>query len=57
MYTLVKLFTIKTRNMGQNIKAWENAEDPGQTASLRVGTLATISARLWLQRFYHNTHN
>ena len=28
MHTVVKLFKVLTRNMGQNIKTWENTVDP-----------------------------
>ena len=39
MYTVVKLFTVLTRNMGQKIKTWENDVDPNKTAPLRMGIL------------------
>ena len=39
MYTVVKLFTLLTRNIGQNINAWENIVDLDQTASLGICTL------------------
>ena len=39
MYTVVNLFTALTRNIGQNIKAWENTEYPDYPAMLRIGPL------------------
>ena len=46
MYTVVKLFTVLTRNMGQKNKTWENTVDPDKTAPLRMGSLCHYTRKI-----------